>query len=222
MRIKVLGFIIFLVMFAILPFITLKDNGIRDNNTQKNTSTSPASTNTSNTQKSSESATAKSKEITTEDILSGITAANCKANFGERTIEAVAMLMCSNYTYDKNKFDIDDTSQCVFENDADENLLKIYPKIRSAVNKYKNTKITYNEKNVFIPWFYVSDGVTQTDESYEYLSAVASPWDCFSDDNSSKESYTGVSVYGLNYLCNNSYSAKNALKWYLPELEINT
>ena len=81
--------------------------------------------------------------------------------------------------------------------------------------------IDYEGKKVFIPTSSMSCGFTKKSNEYPYVKSVASPWDCFHEDFVYEKEYAeGVSMAGLNYLCENGMSFKEALKWYLPDFNI--
>ena len=97
---------------------------------------------------------------------------------------------------------------------------ELYKKIRTIYNSNKELYITYNSEVVFIPCSFCSDGNTKTSEKYPYLCPVASPWDCGCSHYSKENECTGVSMYGIDHLCKKGYTAENALKYYLPLLEV--
>lgn len=89
---------------------------------------------------------------------------------------------------------------------------------------YKNVhvKIEYKNEKVYIPAVKLSKGYTEADNDYPYIKAVASPWDCFDEDFVYNKNYSvGISMKGIDYLCKEGLNYKEALKWYLPDFEIN-
>lgn len=88
---------------------------------------------------------------------------------------------------------------------------------------YEDVDVTllYEGESVYIPTSSLSAGRTATNTAYPYMKAVASPWDCLSEDFVYDKEYNcGVSMNGLNYLCENGMDYKEALRWYLPEFTI--
>lgn len=80
--------------------------------------------------------------------------------------------------------------------------------------------LTFDGKCLYIPSSPCSGGSTAGSKDYPYLSAVASPWDCFSGEDAEGECI-GVSLYGIDSLCQSGKSAEQALLWYLPGSKIN-
>lgn len=134
-------------------------------------------------------------------------AALCDNSFNDEAVKAVTILARTNAlikpTADSN-------------NNSDKELLR---RVESIYNSNKEI-LTYQNKTVYIPCAKCSKGVTERDDKYDYLIPVASPWDCESNFYQADASCQGVSLNGIKYLCANGSSAEEALKWYLPKLEI--
>ena len=97
---------------------------------------------------------------------------------------------------------------------------KLYKKLKSLLDESK-TEITYNNEKVYIPITELSAGYISTSDEYPYIESVASPWDCTSKDYVyDKEYSSGISVYGIDYLCKEGYSGKESLAYYLCGFEI--
>ncbi len=83
--------------------------------------------------------------------------------------------------------------------------------------------ITYKGNRVAIPMTPQNGGFTATSDEYPYIRAVASPWDTFSKSYIRGAEYPcGVSIYGINYLCEEGLSWSEALAWYLPDFKIES
>lgn len=97
---------------------------------------------------------------------------------------------------------------------------ELFNKIHKIYNSNKENYLSHNNKAVFIPSSVCSNGNTISSEKYPYLRPAASPWDSECGEFSEDSECTGVSMYGINYLCQKGYTAENALKYYLPLLEV--
>ena len=67
----------------------------------------------------------------------------------------------------------------------------------------------------------IVDGDVVSD-NYPYLTSVASPWDCLSEEYDENLRCVGVSMNGVNYLCAKGYSAEDALLYYLPDFSVSS
>ena len=158
------------------------------------------------------SAPQKTKEVLADtaneidkDKLIRSTALFCKESFCDEGIKATSEVIRNNimtgHNYNTDNLNISD---------------EFYDRI-GKICQGDSFKITFNDKKVYIPIKELTDGYTETDENYPYLSKVASPWDLNSEDYiEGKYSGAGISAYGINHLCENGESPQNALLWYLP------
>lgn len=131
----------------------------------------------------------------------------CREDFCDEAIKAAVIIANTNYDIDDNKEN----------NNSNSELLK---RIESVYNSNKELYIAYDGEKRFIPYSYCSNGSTVKSEDYEYIKSAASPWDCYCDEYSPDLTCEGVSMYGVNYLCENGFSAEEALKWYLNGSEV--
>lgn len=92
---------------------------------------------------------------------------------------------------------------------------EIYTRIENIYNSNEEIFLTYNGKTVEIPSSKTSNGETVKSEKFPYIKAIASPWDLIG--GKSGEECAGVSLDGVNYLCENGMSGEEALLWYLPD-----
>ena len=106
------------------------------------------------------------------------------------------------------------------KDELDNSLKEYYSRVEKIVNSIDKKTLTANNENFFIPYSQSSCGYTLASEDCEYITSVASPWDCFSQSYDESSQCIGVSVDGIDYLCKNGANAEQALKWYLPEFEI--
>lgn len=129
----------------------------------------------------------------------------CAGTYCDDAIHAVTDIIYTNikagHTYKKSQ---------ISDKELYERILKIY-------NSNSEILCT-NGKILYIPVCKCSNGSTQNSGKYKYLNSAASPWDCFSENYSSDNKCEGVSTDGIDYLCKNGFSKKDALKWYLPDL----
>ena len=151
---------------------------------------------------------AKTKKENTSDDISDIVCktacAYCNNEFCDEAIEAITEVIVTNiksgYSYESK--DISDK--------------ELFKRIKALYNS--KSELYINNSIKFIPLSVCSSGSTQKSKKYDYISPVASPWDCFSNNYSKNNSCEGVSADGINYLCKNGFSKKDALKWYIPNL----
>ena len=97
-------------------------------------------------------------------------------------------------------------------------LKKITIKSNPPYLPYIKKRLCADGKAFYIPFCDFTNGKTSTNSEYPYLTAVASPWDSYA--NADDGEYYGVSLNGINYLCNDGYSYEEALQWYLPNFKI--
>lgn len=191
-KVLISGVMIFLALSAI-PFLTLKAVQTRPN---------PSDISTEKT------------EFTTSDTAKENTIKSA-ADLGEEGF-CDEGLKCA-LVIAKNNLN---SAQC-----KDSTEYKEYPEeyYRRLERLYDEADLTlqYNEKIVYIPTSSLSKGFTEEDSQYPYIKSVASPWDCLDNDFVYDKEYSkGISMKGLNYLCENGMNFKEALSWYLPEFSI--
>lgn len=91
----------------------------------------------------------------------------------------------------------------------------------SKLYSESTTTIEYMGEIVYIPTSSMSSGFVKESSDYPYIKSVASPWDCIQKDFVYEKDYAdGISMAGLNYLCENQRDFKDALRWYLPAFSI--
>lgn len=140
-----------------------------------------------------------------------LTANLCEMSFCDEAIKAVAIIQRTNSVLDKKSYGKP-------QNNSDKELLDRVGQIYNS-----NTEILiHKNKPVSVPLSSCSNGFTVKDKRYPFLEEVASPWDCFCKSYSESLSCAGVSINGINYLCQKGLSAEEALKWYLPKLSITS
>ena len=127
-----------------------------------------------------------------------------KEHYSKETIKAIAIICKNNYNISPKKRNTNTASYDNFDY-----ILKIV----ESISEYN---FTYEDNNVYIPYSNVSNGTTFTDKKYSYIKSVASPWDVYNKNYDNKAKCVGVSLEGLNYLCQKGSSAEDALQWYLP------
>ena len=207
-RKKILACTLLLVLMALLPFTAVKCSTSGSKSESKLTSSTGK---TNNDTKESDKSNA---------ILVGLTAAVCNENFCDEAIKAIAILLNTDYEVNPDKFDLDNKEVYCSKDELDNSEKEYYSKIESVINSMEKKTLSVKEEKVFIPYSQISCGYTLDSEYCMYIMSVASPWDCFSQDYDEKAECIGVSVNGINYLCQNGATAEQALKWYLPHFEI--
>lgn len=205
---KILACTLLLVLMALLPFTTVKCSTNSNKNESKLTSSTGKTNN--DTKGSDES----------NEILVGLTAAICNENFSDEAIKAIAILINTDYEVKPEYFDLENKEVYFSKDGIDNSDKEYYSKIESIVNSMDKKTLSVKNEKVFIPYSKISCGYTLKSEDCKYITSVASPWDCFSQEYDENAECIGVSVNGINYLCQNGASAEQALKWYLPEFEI--
>ncbi len=224
MRIKVIFIIIFLLTMAFLPIIVSKCTATKT--TAASVSTADyAEKPTDNSTEISEKSTIKpqqesseSKAELTDAELCGMVAAIYDESYCEETLKALAVILYTNYCLAPDDYDLKDSRICILESNAENSVKENYNTIKSAVSAVYKKALCSNGKVLYIPFTSSTNGKTSSSSEYPYLTAVASPWDSYS--NANNDEHCGVSLNGINYLCNDGYSYAQALQWYLPDFTI--
>ena len=209
---KTLACTLLLVLMALLPFTAVKCSNEGNKHENKLTSS------TSKTK--TETKTEDEKTDKNDEIIIGLTAVLCGENFSEEAIKAIAIMINTDYEINPEYFDLDDKEIYLSKEELINSDKEYYSKIESIVSSIDKKTLTVKNEKIFIPYSQTSCGYTLDSEDCEYITSVASPWDCFSQDYDENTECIGVSVNGINYLCQNGATAEQALKWYLPEFEI--
>lgn len=205
---KILACSLLLVLMALLPFTAVKCSSDTDKNENRLTS---STSKTINDTKSSD---------TGNETLVGLTSALCNENFCDEAIKAIAILINTDYEVNPDYFELKDKGVYLSKNGLDNYLKEYYSKVERIVNSMDKKTLTVHNKKIFIPYSQISCGYTLDSTDCEYITSVASPWDCFMESYDENSQCVGVSINGINYLCQNGASAEQALKWYLPEFQI--
>lgn len=139
----------------------------------------------------------------------------CDKSFCDEGLKCVLSIARNNFELDGQAKGID--TEGSLKEDTEKTL---YKRLKSLFSQ-SDVHLSYKGETVYIPVSSLSSGKTGTSEKYPYMESVASPWDCFAQDFVYGKNYNpGVSLYGLNYLCQNGADFKEALKWYLPEFSV--
>lgn len=204
---KILACGLLLILMALLPFTAVKCSDGTKNEIKLTSSTVNSKSDNNN-------------NADTNEKLVGLTAAICNENFSDEAIKAIAILINTDYEVNPDYFDLEDKEIYLSENTLDNSQKEYYSKVEEIVKSMNKKNLTVKNEKVFIPYSQISCGHTLDSEGYEYITSVASPWDCFSQSYDENTECIGVSIIGINYLCQSGASAEKALKWYLPEFEI--
>lgn len=224
MRIKVIFIIIFLLTMAFLPIIVSKCTATKTTAASVSTADyaeKPTDNSTENSEKSTikpQQESSESKAELTDAELCGMVAANYDESYCEETLKALAVILYTNYCLAPDDYDLKDSRICILESDAENSVKENYNTIKSAVSAVYKKALCSNGKVLYIPFTSSTNGKTSSSSEYPYLTAVASPWDSYS--NANDDEHCGVSLNGINYLCNDGYSYAQALQWYLPDFTI--
>ena len=159
------------------------------------------------------SQSATPEQADSENRFLALVAAACEDDFCPEATKAAAIIINTCLSCDKSSFDAANVEDYASGTEFDEEQVK-------AVKSGSRLCITIDGEIKYIPFSKASRGYTQADEKYPYLCEVASPWDCFDADFDKNAECTGVSLSGINHLCQNGCSAEEAIRWYLPGAEI--
>lgn len=224
MRIKVIFIIIFLLTMAFLPIIVSKCTATKTTAASVSTADyaeKPTDNSTENSEKSTikpQQESSESKAELTDAELCGMVAANYDESYCEETLKALAVILYTNYCLAPDDYDLKDSRICILESNAENSVKENYNTIKSAVSAVYKKALCSNGKVLYIPFTSSTNGKTSSSSEYPYLTAVASPWDSYS--NANDDEHCGVSLNGINFLCNDGYSYAQALQWYLPDFTI--
>lgn len=224
MRIKVIFIIIFLLTMAFLPIIVSKCTATKTTAASVSTADyaeKPTDNSTENSEKSTikpQQENSESKAELTDAELCGMVAANYDESYCDETLKALAVILYTNYCLAPDDYDLKDSRICILESNAENSVKENYNTIKSAVSPVYKKALCSNGKVLYIPFTSSTNGKTSSSSEYPYLTAVASPWDSYS--NANDDEHCGVSLNGINYLCNDGYSYAQALQWYLPDFTI--
>jgi hypothetical protein len=100
--------------------------------------------------------------------------------------------------------------------------IEILSRLQGVYNSDRELYLSENGKLRAIPFAAISNGCTVVGTDFPYLSPVASPWDCLNAQADEQAACVGVSLYGVEYLCEQGYSAEQALCYYLPGFTAST
>lgn len=193
MRNKIIALICMLLAMAALPLTVVGFSGH-----------SSAASEKSATKDSAE------KKVDNSDIICKTAAKICGEDFCDEAVRAALILVNTNYIFDENSVDNSGF------NSSEELISRIKQVYYSVSELYLNKEGEIS----YIPYSEISNGKTVESKDYPYLYSVASPWDCFDENYDEDYECVGVSMRGINYLCENGYSAEEALLWYLPDFEV--
>lgn len=134
-------------------------------------------------------------------------AAVCSVCRDDYCDEAVAAACCIIRT----------NSRCGKQEKADyDSDTELYKRVKRIFDSSKEL-LYQNNALLSVPYAPCSNGSTFPSGKQ---ASVASPWDCLSPRYSAQNQCTGVSLDGVDYLCKNGLTQKEAVKWYLPNAEI--
>lgn len=168
-------------------------------------------------EKTSEVSTESTTSVTDpedDEYIINLALSLCDENFCDEGIKAALGIAKNNYRYFiQNSTDKDNITPADYSDEIYQRAKELYSEVDITLEQEGNC--------VYIPTSELSNGNTGSSEKYPYMTSVASPWDALSGDYVFGKEYAGgVSMYGLNYLCENNADYKEALKWYLPSFDI--
>jgi hypothetical protein len=210
MKAKVISIFLMLAFMAVLPFVAAKFTSGK----------AESPTSSQDTAVSSDTDNTSDDNLDKEEILCGLVAAQNPESYCDEAIKAMIIILNTNYNYDSTNFDLNNSNVYISKDSLDNSNKELYSKIEELVNSAKELYLYNNDKICYIPFSKCSNGSTIKSEDYDYLCAVASPWDCFSSNYTEDLQCEGVSLDGVNYLCEQGLSAQEAISWYLPDFYI--
>lgn len=96
-----------------------------------------------------------------------------------------------------------------------------YDELNSMLNN-ESISLLYKNERVYIPLTKLCHGYIIEDERYPYITTVSSPWDKLSPDYNEDSDYSaGISVFGIEALCLQEYTAEQVLCRFLPDFTID-
>ena len=157
-----------------------------------------------NTEANGSTADSADNAASERERVCGIASSHCKSGHCDETLKAVLSIVLTDLK----------SGASFAENNSDK---EIYNKLMKLYDSAEELKI--NGRTEYLPFSTCSQGNTVSDPRYPYLSPAASPWDRFSDEYADAAPCSGVSVEGVDYLCKNGKTAKEALKYYIPAID---
>lgn len=199
MKEKIIGFVLVLTLMAGIPLFTSQNKVLNEITTKY----------------------LSGKSYSDKEIAYSMVCAKFKKEYNFETLKATAVILYSNYKY-LGKIDYNDKKEFLtkkqfckkYSNQGE----KYYLKIKKAVDEVYEKCITYKGKVAYIPCFHCGVGYTKSSKKYPYINNAASPWDLLEKNRTNKK--VGISLNGINNLCKNGNSYKQALSRYLNNVKI--
>lgn len=190
MKKKILGLLLILAIMASIPLVfnnkKIDLNTFLKNNPRKNTKT---------------------------ETITNIAANNFRKHYNDETLKALILILNTNYRL--NKTDKKDSISKEAFIKKYKNGKDYYSKIEKTAKNMKDEFITYHSKPVYIPYFKISKGYTETSKKYPYLKASACPWDKIKKDYNNSKNTIGISINSLDKICSLGTNYKDAVKRFL-------
>lgn len=203
MKIKIFFLIFAFVIMGIIPVVSMGNASVYIKNEEENLNNDNLESQNS--------------------VLEGLLYAIYSEDLNTEVLKAFAVLFKGNLYKDKNSFDLEDKkiyiSDLELKEKFSDDFSDIIEKIKDVIKETESIYIYCNNEIAFVPYSQCSSGVTFTDEKYDNLISVASPWDKLSKNHGKDSKCIGVSLDGIRFLTE-YYDYKTALMWYLPKYEI--
>lgn len=215
MKFKIFLLIFIFLVMGIIPVISMGNTSVKSQDKENNLQNMTENT----TQNTENNENKQSKN----SVLEGLLYARYSEDFNVEALKAFAVLFNSNLKKDENFFNLEDKKIYISDIELKEKFPEKSPNIiktiKEIINETEQIYIYNNNEIAFVPYSECSSGFTYTDEKYENLISIASPWDKFSKNYNKDIKCIGVSIEGIKFLTN-YYDYKTALMWYLPKYEI--
>lgn len=205
--------ITFLFIIALIPMVSginaIETDKMHIKKTTNLTETSKETPVSTDEKVIADELTDKEKELIFSMVMEHIT-----EDKNTETKKAILAICKNNYMCLKN------TNNTSFQTSINKYSDSFLSELHNLYNK-NEYNVLLNENRVYIPLVEQNGGCTVTNDEYTYIEPVASPWDMFSEGYMRGYEYPcGITVYGINHLCESGASWKEALSWYLPEFTI--
>lgn len=145
--------------------------------------------------------------------LTDMLAYEFKEGYCEEGLKATGIILNSNYKAGEKVNTLSKTE--FFKKYKNEK--NYYSLIEKLSEELKDQCITYKEKAVKIPYYYITNGDCKTD--LPYIKSTANPWDLLSAKYNF-DAKSGVSLNSINEMCRKGLSCEDALNRYFENIKI--
>lgn len=141
------------------------------------------------------------------NYLTELLAYEFREEYSAETLKAIGIILNSNYKSGEKPKRM--TKEDFIK--KHKNGERYYSLLENTAKEIKNKTIIYKGKSAAIPYSYITSGVCESD--YPYLRDTANPWDLINSEYTF-DAKPGVSLNGINKLCEKGLSCEQALNRY--------